>query len=95
MVALSKEWFDYHLTPAGWHHGTERLDGGTINEEPVPDGCVLTVRVHEEIGSIGGKLHNWVAVHWQHADTALVKELLIRHGQLPPHSGIETATVDW
>lgn len=53
-MSLSNEWFEYHLTPAGWIAGTEKLDSGTRNV-PVPTDRVLTVQFHDSRSSIYSK----------------------------------------
>lgn len=82
-MALSKEWFEHHLTPKGWVTGSEKIDfGGTKLKEP-PKDKVLTVRLHERMASAFSKIEEWHTVEWRHDDEQKIKKLTKKFGELP------------
>jgi hypothetical protein len=46
-MTASREWTEYHLTPAGWMRGSEKTDFDQ-NEVTPPADRVLTMRYVEE-----------------------------------------------
>jgi hypothetical protein len=55
-MALSDEWWEYHLTPQGWVEGSEHLDS-SFKKVAAPEGTVLTVRWVEYVSSSYSKAH--------------------------------------
>jgi hypothetical protein len=81
-MTASREWTEYHLTPAGWMRGSEKTDFDQ-NEVTPPADRVLTMRyVEEHAGYSGSQDHEEV---WRSEDAAEVKTLLDQHGPAPSH----------
>lgn len=79
-MTLSKEWWEYHLTPNGWVVGDERLDFGGIEKRPVPADRVLTIRETEIISSSHSKLETTWSEVYRSDDEELVQNLLEKYG---------------
>jgi hypothetical protein len=48
-MAISKEWWDFHLTPSGWVQGSYQLERGDEQKLEVPGDVILTRRFSEQI----------------------------------------------
>jgi len=78
---LSKEYFDYHLTPNGWVEGTEKLDFSTT-ERSIPEDRVLTLRIIEEIPH-PNEGFRYEQVVWKSDDINLLNKLKKKFGARP------------
>ena len=82
-MSASNEWFEYHLTPAGWVAGSEKIDFAGLKPKPAPIDRVLTVRYHEFMSSSFSKMKKWREEVWRSDDEAKVRELVATHGKAP------------
>lgn len=83
-MSASHEWTDWHLTANGWVEGSSQLDFAGVQEKPIPQDRVLTIRWDEFLGAIQGKMHRTHQEQWRSEDAPLVEELLQKFGP-PPH----------
>ena len=82
-MAASREWTEWHLTPAGWQRGSEKVDGPPATIVEPPADRVQTVEYQEELASSFSSLHKTTSVLWQTDDIALLDELLAKYGEAP------------
>lgn len=82
-MAASNEWKEYHLTPQGWLHGSEKLDHKKITE-PVPDGRVLSILYRDYIASAYGGVNLSAEISYQSDNLEEIRELISQYG-LEPH----------
>ncbi len=80
---MSKEWFEYHLTPGGWIEGTKSIDFSSIIEKPIPKDRVISIRGHEELTHVRSKPYCCVSVIWKSENDGQVKVLVEKFGKLP------------
>ena len=81
-MSASNEWWEYHLTPAGWVKGSDDLDFGS-HERPIPPDRVLTVRKHEHLSSMYSKMERWTDIVWQSEDEDQLQALKAKYGDFP------------
>lgn len=81
-MSLSKEWQDWHLTPAGWSKGTFKHDFGR-DEVAAPVDRLLTIRLHEVQSCSFASMHYSQERVWAQEGASLA-EALSRHGSNPP-----------
>ena len=88
-MSLSNEWYEHHLTPAGWIDGNVKLDVVGIREVPIPLDRVLTIRCHEYQSCSFAKMEMWRETIWRTEDKAQLKMLTDTYGTCPDRY------VDW
>ena len=82
-MSASDEWFEYHLTPAGWVEGSEKIDFAGIKKKRIPADRVLTLRFHQFLSSGFSKMDTWFEKIWSHKDSSKVEELTAKFGNRP------------
>ncbi len=82
-MSLTNEWFEFHLTSAGWVAGSEKLDFGGGKNVPTPEGRVFTIRCHIFQSCSFADEKRWCEEVFRSDDAALVQELLERLGNRP------------
>lgn len=80
-MAASKEWTDYHLSPAGWTTGDRKRDN-SMSKGDIPFDRVLTMRFKEECNGYGPG-HGFQEEVWRSTDHQLVAQLLQQFGPAP------------
>jgi hypothetical protein len=74
-MATINEWWDYHLTPGGWVHGSYKLDPGGEHKIDVPHNVILTRRfIESSLDPFLPKKRTYVDINV--TDEALAGELL-------------------
>jgi hypothetical protein len=81
-MSASNEWTEWHLTPAGWVRGSERMDFAQLQSRPTPLDRVLTV-TNKEVGNGYGPIHASQQEDWRSDDADAVAELLVKFGKAP------------
>ncbi|NLE27041.1 MAG: hypothetical protein GX625_17205 [Clostridiaceae bacterium] len=82
-MSLSNEWSEFHLTPAGWVSGSEKIDFAGIKEAPIPEDRVLTIHCREYQSCSFAKAEYWREEVWRSDDAASVKALVDEFGSCP------------
>lgn len=82
-MSLSNEWYEFHLTPAGWVKGSEKLDGAGEKGAPTPADRTLTLRFHDYQSHTRAKCKRRREEVWRSDDAALVKLLIQKFGRSP------------
>ena len=82
-MALSNEYWTWHLTPRGWEEGTVKLDSYRT-DRPVPPDTVLTLIYHDYWGNLGIGSHgnNWIDQEIKNPEEA--ERLKKQYGDEPP-----------
>jgi hypothetical protein len=78
-MSASNEWWEWHLTPAGWVRGSEKLDHADTDVAPPLD-RVLTVLHEEYLSSSFSKLDVSDSETFRSTDPASVSKLLNQYG---------------
>jgi hypothetical protein len=81
------EWWEWHLTPAGWIWGSQGIGRDTIDHKPIPADAALTLRQHvavrrRTLGGGGAELERW-STEQRHKDHATINELRSKWGRPP------------
>jgi hypothetical protein len=82
-MSYSKEWTEWHLTPAGWLRGSERTDGVGVELKPDPEDRVLTKRWTEEQSSPYSSMERYETTIWRSGDEEAIKRYLEQYGDFP------------
>jgi hypothetical protein len=82
-MAISKQWTEWHLTPAGWVSGSTRRDkeGNVWRDEP--EDRVLSFVYQEQIDKAHPEPHPTVQESWRSKIAPNVDGLLTQHGPCP------------
>jgi hypothetical protein len=85
-MAISRQWTEWHLTPAGWVSGSSRRDGeGNVwRDEPVDR--LVTFVYQEQIDKAHPTAHATVQESWRSkaaGAAANIQALLAQHGGCP------------
>lgn len=82
-MSLSSDHFKYHLTPAGWIAGSEKLDWCAETDVPKPADALLTVNEHRKIShwSAGEDVDCYEI--WRSPDTKAVEQAIEKFGDKP------------
>jgi hypothetical protein len=74
-MPIINEWWDFHLTPAGWVQGSYQIDPGGEQKLDVPSNVILTRRFTEKtLEPLAPKKRTYVDISVK--DEALAGELL-------------------
>lgn len=84
-MSASHEWTDWHLTPDGWVDGSSQADFAGVQERPIPQNRVLTVRWVEFLGAPQGKMDRAHREQWRSENGPVIEELLQKFGPAPQH----------
>jgi hypothetical protein len=82
-MPVCNNWFEYHLTPAGWICGSGGNNYLEINEKEIPKDRVLTLRFYEVLSGSFTELDKWYTEHWRHEDTAKLNANIEIYGEMP------------
>jgi hypothetical protein len=82
-VAISDEWTEWHLTPAGWVRGTQAVAG--LHPRQPPMDRVLTVLWRENVTSNQSEIDNEAEELWRTTNQKLLEKLLGEFGNVPRH----------
>jgi hypothetical protein len=85
-MAISRQWTEWHLTPAGWVSGSTRRDGKGNVWRDEPEDRVITFVYQEQIDKAHPAPHVTVQESWRSkaVRAALsVEKLLAEHGPCP------------
>jgi hypothetical protein len=82
-MSASHEWFDWHLTSAGWVAGSYSLDFRGQTEKQIPADRVLTLHNDQYQGHIMSEVDSTWETTWESDDKALIKKLLKQFGKQP------------
>lgn len=87
-MSLSKECYEYHLTPCGWVDGSFKGDvlGGS-KEVEIPNDRVLTIACYDDTPAAFSKTYFYDKVVWESEDKALVEQLKNKFGDRPDWFG--------
>ena len=85
-MAISRQWTEWHLTPAGWVSGSSRRDGeGNVwRDEPIDR--VITFVYQEQTDKVHPEGKTTVQESWRSKATgadAHIEQLLSQHGPCP------------
>lgn len=83
-MSLSKERYEYHLTPNGWVEGSffgDALGGKVIRETPTDR--LMTLLVFDEFTSPGKPSVVYDRVNWKSEDQVALDKLLAKYGTRP------------
>ncbi len=82
-MAISKQWTEWHLTPAGWVSGSTRRDGEGNVWRDEPEDRVLSFVYQEIIDKNHPEPHPTVQESWRSKIATNVDGLLAQHGPCP------------
>jgi hypothetical protein len=85
-MAISRQWTEWHLTPAGWVSGSTRRDGKGNVWRDEPEDRLITFVYQEQIDKAHPDRHATVQESWRSkaVGAALsVEMLLAEHGPCP------------
>jgi hypothetical protein len=85
-MAISRQWTEWHLTPAGWVSGSSRRDGeGNVwRDEPKDRAITFVYQVQSDRAHPEG--HASVQESWRSKDAGAatgIEQLLAQHGPCP------------
>ena len=85
-MAISRQWTEWHLTPAGWVSGSSRRDGEGNVWRDEPDDRVITFVYQEQTGKVQTEPVATVQESWRSkaaGATDNIEQLLSQHGPCP------------
>jgi len=85
-MAISRQWTEWHLTPAGWVSGSSRRDGEGNVWRDEPGDRVVTFVYQEQIDKAHPAAHATVQESWRSkaaGAAAHIEALLAQHGACP------------
>jgi hypothetical protein len=85
-MAISRQWTEWHLTPAGWVSGSSRRDGEGNVWRDEPQDRALTFVYQEQIDKAHPAAHATVQESWRSkaaGAAAHIEALLTQHGACP------------
>jgi hypothetical protein len=82
-MAISKQWTEWHLTPAGWVSGSTRRDGEGNVWRDEPEDRVVSFVYQEITGKTQPEPHPTVQESWRSKVANDVDSLLTQHGPCP------------
>ena len=82
-MAISKQWTEWHLTPAGWVSGSTRRDGEGNVWRDEPEDRVLSFVYQEQIDKAHPEGHPTLQESWRSKVATTIDELQARHGSCP------------
>jgi hypothetical protein len=85
-MAISRQWTEWHLTPAGWVSGSSRRDGEGNVWRDEPKDRVITFVYQEQIDKAHTEPHATVQESWRSKDVGAatgIEQLLAQHGPCP------------
>ena len=85
-MPISRQWTEWHLTPAGWVSGSSRRDGEGNVWRDEPDDRVITFVYQEQTGKTHPEPVATVQESWRSkatGATANIDQLLAQHGPCP------------
>jgi len=90
-MAISRQWTEWHLTPAGWVSGSSRRDGEGNVWRDEPNDRVITFVYQEQTNNAQTDIahpaqHATVQESWRlkvAGATANIEQLLAQHGPCP------------
>ena len=85
-MAISRQWTEWHLTPAGWVSGSSRRDGEGNVWRDEPKVRAITFVYQEQIDKAHPIPHATGQESWRSKDvgaTTGIEQLLAQHGPCP------------
>lgn len=82
-MAISKQWTEWHLTPAGWVSGSTRRDGEGNVWRDEPEDRVLSFVYQEQIDKAHPEGQTTLQESWRSKVATTISELLAQHGTCP------------
>jgi hypothetical protein len=83
MMAVSRQWTEWHLTPAGWVSGSSRREGEGNVWRDEPEERVATFVYQEQIDKAHPEPHPTVQESWRSKTATNIDQLLAEHGPCP------------
>ena len=85
-MAISRQWTEWHLTPAGWVSGSSRRDGAGNVWRDEPEDRVVTFVYQEQVDKADPAPHATVQESWRSkavGATTRIEYLLAQYGPCP------------
>lgn len=87
-MTLSKEIYEYHLTPNGWVEGSFKGDAiGGETEVEIPVDRVLTIKCYDELPHVFAKPLLYDKIIWKTENKVLLEKLKNQYGKRPDWFG--------
>ncbi len=81
-MALSNEYYEYHLTPKGWIIGSVKYDH-KFEAVKIPADRVLTCRYCDKIPCMGAKGYKYKSIVFEEKVSKRVRDLIRLYGKDP------------
>ena len=82
-MAASRQWTEWHLTPAGWISGSSRRNGEGNVWRDEPQDRVLPLVYQEQTDKAHPQPHPSVQESWRSKTATTIDQLLALHGPCP------------